>query len=144
MTTEKKMTTLQIRSALDKFNYHYRESMFNDRLAYIADEDELFLGAINLDTHVITAYDSQLTPEIIEGIKEELKNEGFISFPDWLTENYEYSGDVDNGRDNAWLSKSPTDYNIYFESDLKKQYRSVFRLPQQKEVELDLDFLLDF
>lgn len=64
------MTTLQIRSALDKFNYHYRESVFCDHLAYIADENELFLGAINLDTHVITAYDSQLTPEIIEGIKE--------------------------------------------------------------------------
>ena len=60
--------------------------------------------------------------EVAGGFENVKEVDRLAGFQDWLLANYDYSGDVGEGRDNAWLSKSSTDYNIYFESDLKKEY----------------------
>jgi hypothetical protein len=44
---------------------------------------------------------------------------------DWLTANYEYSGKgkgEEMWEETFWLSKNPTDFNIYQESKLRDQY----------------------
>lgn len=42
-------------------------------------------------------------------------------FTNWLVMGFDYSGEGIEG-ENYWLSKSPTDFNIYSETQLKKKY----------------------
>lgn len=45
-------------------------------------------------------------------------------FIDWLTANYDYSGQGIED-ENYWLSKSPTDFNLYSETQLKQEYHGL-------------------
>ena len=46
-------------------------------------------------------------------------------FSNWLELNYIYSGEIGSiAKDHYWLPKAPTDYNIYLESELRKQFES--------------------
>lgn len=66
----------------------------------------------------------QILEEIAGGF-ENMKEVNRLNedFTRWLTENYDHSGEgIDN--ENYWLSKLPTDFNIYSETQLKLQYQT--------------------
>lgn len=78
---------------------------------------------ITIKTGGFTTSKFQQVLEEVAGGFENIKKVDrlYEGFTNWLTENYDHSGEgIDE--ESYWLSKSDTDYNIYSETQLKKEY----------------------
>lgn len=122
-TQTQAQTLINIPQILSKFNLGCQQHNFY-HLLIITDAEGKEAGVINMETGGVIHIGFKVSAETIKQLKKELSSLKKFPFSKWLICNYDYSGKV-NSLDNAWLSKSATDYNIYLESELKKEYYSL-------------------